>query len=551
MRIFQYKSSAQTGIDMAKESKKDGPGWVRLAPIALLYFSVSTLRQVFSGNYLYALIPSLLVVWRVISERPWLWLPALALLIALLVLAGWLQFIHYRFRLSPGRVEIRSGVIAKKHLDLPHDRIQNVRFVQPLYYRLSDHLCVELDTAGSDGQEARLVALPRGRAEELKRGVLQRTGTETRPGDDDINSSIDGIATAPVIRTAAGEADSHADGNDAAEIELKTRRLSDLVIHGLSSNRIGVILVLLGGLLSQSSSLVRDYLESIGLINAPLDETPWLMVVGFLTASILVAMLVLPLFSVLGAIVSFHGYRLSRAGDRYIRRSGLFTRHEVSMRLRRLQQVELRRNWLNLILGRADLRFEQFDTDASLNAASSPRDSFLVPALRPDEAYALIDDALPDNRLQQASYRPISKFYIFYWCRFWCALFGLTALAFHLSGFPYLTRLLPYIPLALLLSAALSVLRWRRYGYAADRDFLYLRQGLFGLRYRCLPLHKIQQTGISQTFLQRRRGLCDLDLDRAGGNVLALYLSFVPERFGRGLVDWILYRIEAERRPWM
>jgi len=36
------------------------------------------------------------------------------------------------------------------------------------------------------------------------------------------------------------------------------------------------------------------------------------------------------LFSVTGAIFSFYGYTLSKVEGRYIRRSGLFTKHEVS-----------------------------------------------------------------------------------------------------------------------------------------------------------------------------------------------------------------------------
>ena len=548
--------------------------WSRLAPIALLYFTVAALRNTLNSNNLIMLLPLLLIGWRTILENPQLWLPTIALFLGLMAFIGWLQFMYYKFRISSGRVEVRSGVVSRKHVDLPHERIQNVRFVQPVYYRPTDHLCVELDTAGSSGKEARLVALPREQAEALKRQVLARASA----------------ASADAAETSANAREPSAGGEPtaAAEIELKTRSLGDLIIYGISSNRIWVMLALLGALSGQLSNRLVDYAGQLGFdpacyfeneasdVNEALDsgdtsathQPPncagidaaaglgMLLGGALLFGLLFVLLLFLALLSVLGSIISFHDYRLSRAGDRYIRRGGLFTRHEVSMGRRRLQGLMLGSNWLNQVFGRANLRFEQFERIANYSSkpdeAMTHRDSFLVPALRPEEAKELINDAIPGSRMTEIEYLPINPRYILQCCAHWGAFLGPLALLCYLIGdavnSSLLTGLVPYILLLTVFACLMMVQVWRRHGYACDQNFLYVRTGCIGVKYRCVPVHKIQAVQIWQSYLQRRRGLCDLTLQRVG---LPMQMPFIPHSHAKAIADWVLYRIEAEKQPWM
>ena len=552
--------------------------WSRLAPIALLYFTVAALRNTLNSNNLIMLLPLLVIGWRTILENPQLWLPAIALFLGLMAFIGWLQFMYYKFRISAGRVEVRSGVISRKHVDLPHERIQNVRFVQPVYYRPTDHLCVELDTAGSGGKEARLVALPRGQAEDLKSQVMARAGREVLESD----------AAEPSVHqgTAAETA--------TTEVVLKTRSLGDLIIYGISSNRIWVMLALLGALSGQLSSRVMEYAGDLGFdpacyfVNEDMDigdisdgsdsssdydhsHPPpncdgieaaaglgTLLVGALLLGLLFVVLLLLALLSVLGSVISFHDYRLSRVGDRYIRRGGLLTRQEVSMRLRRLQGIIVSRNWLNRLFGRANLRLEQLE-QIEIYGGNKPsedmaqRDSFLVPALRPDEVDELTQDAMPGNRIAEIEYLPVSPRYILQGCAYWWGFLGALALLCYfigdVIGSSFLIGLVPYILSVAVVASLLMVQVWRRCGYACDGDFLYLRTGFIGVKYRCVPVHKVQAVRIWQSYLQRRQDLCDLLLIYAG--LFPVVMQFIPQSHARAIADWILYRIESEKQPWM
>ena len=515
----------------------------------MLYFSIATLRATLNTNNLVYLLPLLLLGWGAIAQNPQLWLPGIAVLLGLLALTCWLQFLCYRYRLTPGRVEVRSGVIARKHLDLPHERIQDVRFIQPIYYRLTDHLCVELDTAGSSGREARLVALPRARAEALKQSVMKKAAS---------HAAAD--SSSPPLKSDAAAPHTHS----VSEIELNTRTIGDLAIHGISSNRIWVMLAVLGAAYGQASSHLSDYMKSIAeALIARFTSLPELdalsvpavtavFVLMFLAAAVMM-LVILPLFSVLGSIISYYDFRLTRADDRYIRRSGLFTRQEVSVKRRRLQWVTISRNWVNLLLGRANLRFGQPVNPyqayrAQQQGITGQANSFLVPALLPEQADELAEDAMPVGRLLHVDYRPISKRYILSYCRIWAVIFTLTAAGIRLFSADLMMTLLPYIAALFAFVCLLVVLAWRRHGYAVEGGFAYVRRGVFGVEYDCLPIHKVQNIRIEQSFLQRLRGLCNLRLHQAGGGVI---MQFIPVRFGRELADRILYDIEAHKRPWM
>jgi putative membrane protein len=61
-------------------------------------------------------------------------------------------------------------------------------------------------------------------------------------------------------------------------------------------------------------------------------------------------MLVIVSLSVVGAILMFYKYTLSKTQVRYILGSGLLTKHEVSMKLSRIQIMVQAQDWLDVLL---------------------------------------------------------------------------------------------------------------------------------------------------------------------------------------------------------
>lgn len=508
--------------------------WQSLSPIAIAYFIASNLKSILS-SWIY-FIPVIALNYKTVMQHPYIWVPSVLGLLLLLCLLAIVSFKVYRFRLTGSNVEIRSGVINKKHLNLPFERVQNVKIEQPLYYRISGHACLQLDTAGSAKNEAKIIALKRDVAEQLKVSILSKAKTNSPATSD----------------TDTNKADQ--DLSSQQELTLNRRSLGDLVIHGITSNRIWIFL---GGLAPFFDDIVNsagNWGKHLGLDFSSMFslQTHSILEVGIYAVSLtLLIFLILVSFSVLGSIISFYDYRLSRLDDRYIRRSGLLTKHEVTMRLSRLQMIIRKQDWLDVLLKRINLKFEQNNaTHSQPGEASAVSNKIIVPSIKEHECQALINNAYPDNTLskiiQNQQFRPINKYFLvrnigYCWFPIWVVL---SILCWYQDK-PWLVLV---ASIGFVLSAVLVFLRWKRWGYATDKQFVYVRKGLIGVDYYCFPIFKLQQVKFLQTLLMHRKQLASVKFILASG---AIKVPFINETAAYGLIDTSLYHVESSNKSWM
>jgi putative membrane protein len=535
----QPTSSAPDSEDLAQTSR-NSDDWKILSPVAILYFAASVFKQLL-GNLIY-LIPALAVSYKSVLEHPFIWLPGILVAFTLLMLFAFVSFKVYRYRLTEDNIEIRSGIFSKTHLNLPFSRVQNVKIEQPIYYRFTGHACLLLDTAGSAKNEAKLVAIKLDFAQQLKSRIQSQVQNDTLDISQKSTSS-------EASETLSESADTHA----KLERVLNQRKLSDLVIHGITSNRIWIFLGGLAPFYDNMFDTIGEWLTSLGIDLTELFslQTHSLLEVGLYALSLtMLIMLVLVSFSVIGAIISFYGYTLSKLDDKYIRRSGLFTKHEVSMRLSRLQMIVQKQDWLDVVLKRINLKFEQsnsFGKNVSSSAASS---KIIVPSIKPHECRELIDDAYPENALHalvcKDGFEPISKRFIlrnivFILMPLWLIITSSTLL----NGKLMVSALVSVLFVGL---CGLVVLRWKRWGIARDQSFVYLRKGLIGVDYYCFPTYKLQQTQFKQNLLMKRRHLATVKFVLASGS---LKVPMIHERLAYELIDEGLWQVESCQKSWM
>jgi putative membrane protein len=511
--------------------------WQVLSPVAILYFAVSVFKHLL-GNFIY-LIPAFAFSYKSVLEHPYIWLPAILVAFGLLSLFAFLSFKVYRYRLTEDNIEIRSGIFSKKHLNLPFSRVQNVKIEQPIYYRLTGHACLQLDTAGSSKNEAKLVAIKLDFAQQLKTRIQNHV--------HDISSDTENLSADKTgIESDSVDSQKH-------EVELNQRKLSDLVIHGITSNRIWIFLGGLAPFYDNIFESMGEWLTTLGIDLSDLFslQTHSLLEVGLAALSLtMLIMFVLVSFSVIGAIISFYGYTLSKLDDKYIRRSGLFTKHEVSMRLSRLQMVVQKQDWLDVLLKRINLKFEQSSSFASNLNTSAASSKIIVPSIKPHECQALINDAYPGNILNTLvsddGFEAISKRFI--WRNIVYVLMPLWLIS---AGFTLMNDKLMISALISGLFVVLSglvVLRWKRWGIAKDENFVYLRKGLIGVDYYCFPTYKLQQTQFQQNFLMKKRQLATVKFVLASGS---LKVPMLPEKLAYKLIDEGLYQVESTQKSWM
>lgn len=542
------KSHGQdANMEEPKLKVETGDEWQRLSLISILYFTIRNFTN--SAQVLIYTIPALAISFNIWDNllSPEVLIGAGILFLSTSV-SGVISFLMYKFRVHNQHVEIHHGVFQRRYTNLPLWRIQNVKIERPFYYRPFGYALVVLDTAGSGKEEAKIVAVPEGYAEALKKQVLYEKALHDE-GDLDClpneDLSDEQSSSFPSPRTRAKAIDS----SHSNEEVLNRRSVKDIIIHGITNNRVWIILGAAAPFYDDVFGLVSEWLADKGLqLNQLVGEqtVAWWQFGLYAFVILMMLMALVALLSVGGALFTFYGYTLSRTGDRYIRRSGLLNKLEVSMRASRIQMITAKQDWLDKILKRVNLYFEQNSTAGQQMQELMSPNKLIVPSVTEDEAFALSQEVMPGCDLRGQDYQTISKRFITFWLLAGWTLpfitfFTIGAVSSHLDIM--LGSLVVFSAVSLLLT-----LRWWRWGIAYDSKYVYIRRGRIGIDYQCFEPYKAQQVIVKQSVFMKRRKQATVKFVLASG---AVTVPFLPEDYVNKLADSVLFEVESTRRSWM
>ncbi|MCG7640989.1 PH domain-containing protein [Alteromonas sp. MmMcT2-2] len=542
------KSHGQdANMEEPKLKVETGDEWQRLSLISILYFTIRNFTN--SAQVLIYSIPALAISFNIWDNllSPEVLIGAGILFLSTSV-SGVISFLMYKFRVHNQHVEIHHGVFQRRYTNLPLWRIQNVKIEHPFYYRPFGYALVVLDTAGSGKEEAKIVAVPEDYAEALKKQVLYEKALHDE-GDLDClpneDLSDEQSSSFPTPRTRAKAVDS----SHSNEEVLNRRSVKDIIIHGITNNRVWIILGAAAPFYDDVFGLVSEWLADKGLqLNQLVGEqtVAWWQFGLYAFVILMMLMALVALLSVGGALFTFYGYTLSRTGDRYIRRSGLLNKLEVSMRASRIQMITAKQDWLDKILKRVNLYFEQNSTAGQQMQELMSPNKLIVPSVTEDEAFALSQEVMPGCDLRGQDYQTISKRFITFWLLAGWTLpfitfFTIGAVSSHLDIM--LGSLVVFSAVSLLLT-----LRWWRWGIAYDSKYVYIRRGRIGIDYQCFEPYKAQQVIVKQSVFMKRRKHATVKFVLASG---AVTVPFLPEDYVNKLADSVLFEVESTRRSWM
>ena len=542
------KSHGQdANMEEPKLKVETGDEWQRLSLISILYFTIRNFTN--SAQVLIYTIPALAISFNIWDNllSPEVLIGAGILFLSTSV-SGVISFLMYKFRVHNQHVEIHHGVFQRRYTNLPLWRIQNVKIERPFYYRPFGYALVVLDTAGSGKEEAKIVAVPEDYAEALKKQVLYEKALHDE-GDldclpnEDLSDEQSSSFPTPRTRTKA------IDSSHSNEEILNRRSVKDIIIHGITNNRVWIILGAAAPFYDDVFGLVSEWLADKGLqLNQLVGEqtVAWWQFGLYAFVILMMLMALVALLSVGGALFTFYGYTLSRTGDRYIRRSGLLNKLEVSMRASRIQMITAKQDWLDKILKRVNLYFEQNSTAGQQMQELMSPNKLIVPSVTEDEAFALSQEVMPGCDLRGQDYQTISKRFITFWLLAGWTLpfitfFTIGAVSSHLDIM--LGSLVVFSAVSLLLT-----LRWWRWGIAYDSKYVYIRRGRIGIDYQCFEPYKAQQVIVKQSVFMKRRKQATVKFVLASG---AVTVPFLPEDYVNKLADSVLFEVESTRRSWM
>ncbi|MDO6567224.1 PH domain-containing protein [Alteromonas sp. 1_MG-2023] len=567
---------ASPEVDTAKPSESSagsqtvkvdtGEDWRRLSPIAIAYFTLRSIKNMAQGA-IYA-VPAIAVTANINdSIQSPITLLSIAALVIIFFSSGVVSFFMYRFRVNNQHVEIHSGVFSRSYTNLPFWRIQNVKIELPFYYRPFGFALVVLDTAGSAGEEAKIVAVPLAYAHALRKQVLaehqehghqengyQENGHQERETSAHVNDSghVNNRAHANNSSQACVDGDQserYSETNEDGETILNRRSITDIVIHGITNNRVWIFLGAAAPFYDNAFGYLSEWLAEKGLqLNQLVGEQTiaWWQFGLYAFVMLMMAMAVVALISIGGALFTFYDYTLSRQHDRYIRRSGLLNKQEVSMRASRIQVISAKQDWLDRILKRVNLYFEQNASIGHSTKELMSPNRLIVPSVTEDEADELSQEVMPQSKIRRSDYQSISKRFILHW------VIAALAIPFVVgTGIGIYTEHLDITAGVTLVSAILLgiiTLRWWRWGVVSDDKYIYVRRGRIGIDYLCFEPYKVQQVVVKQSVFMKRRKLATVQFVLASG---AISVPFLPEEYANKLANNVLFEVESKRKSWM
>ncbi len=297
----------------------------------------------------------------------------LVLLFVLLVFVVFriLEYRYLWYELDPEEFNLYSGILNKKRVHVPYQRIQSVNQHATLLQRIFGVCSVHLDTAGGAANKAVVVPyMQKERAEELRRELFARKQHQMSSQSDasqitptnavSANQASGNVLDAPAeiwqdVRGVFGGQAVYT-GQVSFEYGLFNR---ELIFTGLSNNTafVAVVLGIIAVLVQVVSTMAPFILGSVrrGLLSFDGNFV-------FVGAIILfVVAVVVWLLSAVGTCISYGGFRARRRDNRIEVERGLLQHHVVGVDIDRVQSVVVRQSFFRRLLGYCEVSVGKVD----------------------------------------------------------------------------------------------------------------------------------------------------------------------------------------------
>lgn len=437
---------------------------------------------------------------------------ALAFLIFALV-RSLLEFYFFRFQIVNNELVIRKGILNKKTIVLPLERIIAVHIEQTWLHRIINAAQVSFDSAGTEKTEVTINAIHIRKAEALKQII-----SETRPFTTIKDLQVVPQSAQPLITLS---------GNDLLKLCISANHIE------------GLFLLLAFGISLVDNIGEATGSEASGILAWLYDKADITTISGILFLISFFILVSITISSV-RILLRYSNFRIVRSERGFSIRHGLITTKEKLVPFRKIQYLSWKATWLREKLGVFLLHFhaagtnemkerlevkvpatqKKFITEILKDYHGLLPVSELTP-LRIDRTYItrtiLIRGMLPSLVLFSVLWFFIS------WNASWCFL------------------LIPY-------AALQGWLFRRKFRLWIIPEALQIKKGIFGTEKAILIWNKIQAIHFNQSLYQRRKNLATLKLFTAGGTI---HIPFVKEEEALKIYNYALFKVESENRPWM
>lgn len=433
--------------------------------------------------------------------------------IAVLVLVqSIIEFFYFRFFIADDELIIKKGLIRKKNITIPIEKIQAVHIEQSLLHQALEIVKVKIDTAGSEKTEAVIDAISARKAEQFKNFLLQekqQLGGETQ------------------------------DATTVSEKHLVQLGARDLVKLGLSANHIQAFFIVLATLVS----LYENLREAFGdqLLRTAEESSVTKALLASIPLLVVLVMFVSVVVSMVRILLKYYGFALSETPLAYKLKSGLLNTKQFVVPFRRIQFVSWEANWIRRMIGLYIVEFHQVSgkqvNEKQRVRVPVTRKTFIEPLflhyheMIQETAHSThkIHPVFAIRRMLMTGILPI------------IVIFPITQLAGWNAWFLLLFLWIPY-------KYVNAYFFRKNFRLFISPDAFQVNSGIWGREVRVMKWYKIQQVKLKQSIYQRRKKLATLKLYTAGGSVK---IPFIPLELAQKIQNYALYEVERQHRPWI
>ncbi|WP_041638469.1 PH domain-containing protein [Anoxybacillus flavithermus] len=454
----------------------------RLHPIAIVIYIVKRLKQ---GPFL-AL--ALLLAIKEKTGDPFVdWLP-LFLFLFYAMLAGYMSWRRFTYRLQENDMYIEQGVFVKKKRYIPFERIQGISHSSGLLQRLVGVVQVHIETAGRqiDEPEVVLLAISAEEANQIERAV--RHQKQQRPKTEDKSDVI------------------------------FTLRFRDVFFLSVTSGGVFSVIAAIGAFFSDFNDFISfEWLNTF----LPTDD---MSTIAFLFIVLVIAYVL----SVAGHLFRYSNFTVEKQKNTITMKTGLLQRKSISTSIERVQAIAVKESPIRHLFGYVSVHL--------IHAGGSLDDGkhgslLLFPLVRKNEVASLIATCFPKYHLHD-SFQSLPA----------------RARWRYMLRLLYTVMLIPIITivffqrfetlLLLLLAIYVGYRSYKQAGVAIKSEQLALRSGWLTIKTVYMLKHRIQSLTISQTRMQQRLRLCTVRATVMPG--IRKKVVDVDEREAKAIYEWFL-----------
>jgi putative membrane protein len=509
----------------------------RQAPIAILFLLGDTLkvlvRQLWAIILVFFFNPK-----RNMLDTTSTLILGIGILGGLGSIASWFR---YYFYINNGELVLEKGIFRKIKLNVPIDRIQTINFKQSVLHQFFNVIEVDIETAGSKEKEFYLHAISTGKAkvlrayiEEFRKQIISEPlvpNTLEQPSffSPQVSETILKNETKTSFKSLP------------SETLIFSLKPLDLLKIGISQNHLrtaGLILAFFLG-------FYDDLENALGIDTA--KEIEKLLGMQKEIHLIYYALIVSPIFLLLSFLLTlvntflkYFNLKFWQTSRGFKMESGLFTRAEFSISLRKVQLLQWNSNPIKKMFGMVGVRIPQASSMVVGRKAAGH-----LPGCRLDNLEAIRTSIFEDNMPSNSTSLGVSKRVIVRQLFLIGVIPAILLIVFTYSLFQYKVWVwLLWLPAAFMLARKYH----KNWIWKINHEQLMAQWGTFGITSVQLSWYKVQALTLNSNFFLQKQGLVHLDVFTAAGSIR---IPYIPQSLASELQDFVLFKIETDKRNWM